>query len=291
MMNDLYSCKDIINIVSLNHLEYILNEKREFMLKLINDKVNYYHPFKKVTKNKERLIDQPVGKLKSIQTKIHRRILSKIPLHKNVFGSVKGKSIKDNAQIHLGQKIVVSLDLKDCFPRTKYTRVFGFFRQKMGYSTKISNIVTELLTYKGYVPQGAPTSSTLVNLLLSDLNVQLHSYCKKQLLKLSFWVDDIVFSGDSADMHITKIVNIIHQNGYSISNKKIKVMRRHQQQIVTGLGINKTISVPKQKRKLYAHSLIEDKKKKESQGQMAFVKFISSNQFKQLNKLRQTKKQ
>jgi hypothetical protein len=93
------------------------------------------------------------------------------------------------------------------------------------------------------VPQGAPSSSNLVNLALLPLHNKISEYCLKNDLKWSFFVDDITFSGLDADKHVKNIIEIIQKSGYKVRNSKIKVMRSNKLQIVTGLAVNKKASV------------------------------------------------
>src|SRR5690606_10788268 len=96
--------------------------------------------------------------------RIQKNILLKIDLPNYAFGAVKGKDNVDNAKQHQGKKYKFTTDLKDFFPSITNKAVNEMFVSQ-GFSHKVSGLLTKLTTYKGKIPQGAPTSSTLANLV------------------------------------------------------------------------------------------------------------------------------
>ena len=105
-----------------------------------------------------RTIDVPSKKLKFVQRWILQNILYSIKVSKHSHGFIPGKSIATNAQIHVGQELVMGIDLKNFFPSIKFNRVNGFFKS-VGYNDNISTILAELCTFKWQLPDSVPKSS------------------------------------------------------------------------------------------------------------------------------------
>lgn len=250
----------VCQIYTKKHIAHILGEPYELLEKLARNAHSHYHPFDKVIpeKNKIRHIDNPDKHLKRIQKKIEVRILRKAPLPMTMLGGVKKKGIIDNASLHTGQRVVIGIDLKNCFPNTKHTYVYNIYRNTFKCSALISSLLTKLTTFQGYLPQGSPCSNTLANLVLATTYIEIEGLCKKEGLKSSIWVDDITISGEKADTIITRTVKIIQKNGYAVSNKKIKVMRSNAHQEVTGITVNRKLTVPKQKTRAWTIQLIKE---------------------------------
>lgn len=277
------------SILSTRNLAHILGYKRKRLIEIANSAHSYYHPFNKL-KPKRREIDNPTGELKIAQKRIDNRILKKILLPAGIVGGVKGKSILDNAAFHTKKKIVVALDLKECFPSTHHTNVFTMFRNQLGYGEESASLMTKLTTYNGYVPQGSPCSSSLINLCLLPLYYKLESFANKNKLTISQWVDDITISGDSPEHHIAKFIELIEAQGYACRAKKIKVMRSNKRQEVTGLGVNKKPSVTNRiqdirKMILNARDLKKenlDQQKSVIKGKMQFIRSIDPTKYGKL---------
>jgi RNA-directed DNA polymerase len=216
-------------------------------LSKIADKVGqYYSPFDLFQKGKWRHIDRPTGLLVDIQKRIQRKLLSTITFPGTLVGAIPGKSIVENASFHTGKAVVVAIDLRDCFPRTSHIKVFSSFREILGCTPEISNLLTKLTTFHRRAPQGTATSPTLVNLTLLPLHDEIAQICRTLGLVWSFYIDDIVFSGVRARVAIGPIIKAVQRHGHAIRHKKIKIMPHSELQKVTGLVVNEKISLPKE---------------------------------------------
>ena len=131
---------------------------------LIYHKDNYYKSFKIKKRNgTDREIDAPDPYLRKIQKIILTEILyEKDLIHPNCEGFVKGRSIFTNAERHTQQNILWKIDIRDFFPSITTQRVVNTL-QYIGFNEFISIKLAELMTYKGRLPQGAPTSPYLSN--------------------------------------------------------------------------------------------------------------------------------
>lgn len=116
---------------------------------------------------KAREYQAPSDELKEIQRRIIKNVLAEFELSRVAHGSVKGRSFRTNAESHLGASTVVNVDVRNFFPRVSYRRVFDMFRQDFGFGTEVASLLTKLLTFKGRLPTGAPTSPSVANALLT----------------------------------------------------------------------------------------------------------------------------
>jgi hypothetical protein len=240
--------KVVKKYLSVNDFCCDLKFEAKKVTELANGIEKYYYDNPKLDKKgKLRLFQCTKGNANLIQKRIHK-ILSNYNFPLYMFGVVSGKSIEDNAKIHLGAKTVVTIDIKDCFPNTTYKKVFGMFRRELGFGTKVASLITKLVTYKGNVPQGTHSSSAVVALCLFPMCQELNELCQKNKLKLSIWVDDISISGTGSEKLIDNFITILSKYHYSCRHRKIKVWTGRQYKEITGTAINNNrLTVPKSK--------------------------------------------
>ena len=279
-----------MKINTTRHLAFILGLKEQKLLELATKYKDYYHPFTKSNSNKKRQIEPTFGKLRVVQSRIKTRILDKCELPEGILGGEKGKSIKENANKHLNKSYVCTIDLKNYFPSTNYKTVFSIFREHCECSTEVAGLLTRLTTYNRHVPQGISTSSKLVNLAILPLYKQLKSYCSRYQIELSAWGDDLTFSGEDVKSRIPSLIAIITKHGYKIRRKKVKVMPSNTRQEVTGITVNKVLSIPKDRLNKYKEILIESASNPDlvnkAKGQLSYVKFINKSQASKLEKIK-----
>jgi hypothetical protein len=233
--------------VSMRKLEYLLGSSRRGLFDLAERAAGFYHPFDlKRPRKRWRHIDNPTGALKRVQTRIQRRVLRELPLPPTILGGVVGKSIRHNAERHVGADVLVTLDIADCFPTISYRRVFATLRRE-GFSDEISHLLTKLTTHEWALPQGAATSTTLANLCLRPLHDDLLGLARDRGLELTFWVDDIALSGPQAECAIEAAVGVVHRHGFRIRSRKKKVMRAGRRQELTGTCTNRKVSAGRER--------------------------------------------
>ena len=105
-------------VVSIRRMSALLQRSREDLERIAGHAGRYYDPFDRQRRDggKWRHIDNPMGELKTIQSRIYRAVLATYEFPPNVMGGLRGRSIKDNMRPHLGQPLLVTLDIKGCFP-------------------------------------------------------------------------------------------------------------------------------------------------------------------------------
>lgn len=273
-------------IYTLKHLSFAVGVPVSVLELLSSSAPTHYHPFKKVRSGKERLIANPTHPMKAVQRKIVKSLLNPVTLPDEIYGARKGRDIKQNASLHVRKRVLVTVDIKDCFPSVSHTRVFRLFREKFMYSEKVSNILTNLTTYRGSLPQGGATSAMILNILLIPLCKTIKGLKSKFGYKLSFWVDDIAISGDKAHLLCQPIIRELQKFGFRTRSKKVRVMFSHRgKQILTGLITNSKISVPKEKIQQYLSDAVGKQSGEATlAGRLNFVKSINPNQEKRIRR-------
>jgi retron-type reverse transcriptase len=202
----------------------------------------------------ERRIAAPLEPLRGIQRAILRRLLARLRAHPAATGFERGQSIVTNALRHEGKAVVIRMDLKDFFGATGTPRIRAFFRG-LGWGGEASDLLTALTTHEGGLPQGAPTSPRLANLVNRGLDARLAGLAMKVGATYSRYADDLTFSfqgDDPVRTHtLIRAVQIIARNeGYELHmRKKLHIRRRHDRQVVTGLVVNERVNLPRKTRR------------------------------------------
>jgi retron-type reverse transcriptase len=201
-----------------------------------------------------RILLVPEGELKRVQRLILRRLLERIPCHAAATGFRKGQSIVSNARVHSGSDVILGLDLQDFFQTTRASRVHALFK-RIGWDEAAAALLTRLCTYEGGLPQGAPTSPCLSNLVNYRLDCRLSGLARKHGAVYSRYADDITFSFKirirSAIFDVLKMsIYIVGRHGYEIHDRKTRIRGAHQRQLVTGLVVNERVRLPRENRRL-----------------------------------------
>lgn len=202
----------------------------------------------------QREILAPHQELKTLQRKILDSLLDKVPLNAHAEGFRKQRSIVTNAQRHADKKIVVKIDIKDFFPSTTANRVFGMFAA-LGYPENIASILTDLTTYQGRLATGAPTSPAISNILCRRLDKRLARLGDANGFAYSRYADDLTISSSHPKLHalIPFFRQIVDEEGYTVNEKKLRIMRSGGRQQVTGIVVNRKLNIARQEiRKLRA---------------------------------------
>ncbi len=241
-------------IFDIKHLALLVGMSTSDMAKVLFAEKRFYKAGKIPKKRGGyRELDMPSIELKYIQRWILYNILEKIQISKYAFGFCKNKSILDNAKIHIGKYCIVNMDIKDFFPAITYEQVFRLFFY-FGYTKEVSFALAKLCTYNGHLPQGSPASPYLSNIICLKLDTRLFALAKKYEADYSRYADDITFSGKKDIKSIIKVaVSIVQEEGFTVSDKKTRILYPHQRQEVTGLLVNgdKIRVCKKYKRVLY----------------------------------------
>lgn len=207
----------------------------------------------KRSKRGTRVIHSPSENLRYLQRRILTRLLSRLKAHPCATGYERGHSIVTNARLHVGKAVVVRMDVRDFFTSTRADRVRDYFRA-IGWNTAAARELTRLTTHEGGLPQGAITSPRLSNLVNYQLDARMAGMAAAAGATYSRYADDMTFSFDVDDRR--KIRYVTHHVGvilefyeYRVNRRKLRVLRRHQRQRVSGLVVNETVNLPRTKRR------------------------------------------
>lgn len=235
---------------------------------------NCYSSFVIKKKNgDDRTINAPNKSLKFVQRKLARLFVERQKqffLEKNIKNNIshaflKGKGIKTNAVPHRNKKYVLNLDLENFFGMINFGRVQGFFKKNTYFKLpEIATIIAQLTCYKGSLPQGAPTSPIISNLICQILDQRILALCKKFRLTYTRYADDLTFSTNDNNFKkkykefLEELESIINHSGFKVNSKKTHFQEYNGRQLVTGLSVNKKINVKKEfykKTRSMAHTL------------------------------------
>jgi len=212
----------------LNNIDQYYSRKRK-------PKMKYGSPQLDHGEIKYRDLIVPEYLLKSRQQRI-AQLLNKISLPDYVFGSVKDKSNIKNALEHLNHKYFLTIDLKDFFTNINNKQVFKMLIEN-NFSADVSSVLTKSTTYKYSLPQGAPSSPVIANLVFLDTARKLKSIAERNDLIFTTFLDDLSFSGNHNFKQIVPdILQLLKTNGFFPSHKKIHFRKNYCE--VTGLFVN-----------------------------------------------------
>lgn len=234
-------------ILDFKQLASILGRQRSYLASLINCSEKHYRIFS-IPKRRggKRDIEAPYPALLECQRWIHEHILPKARLHRDVHGFRPKHSIITNATSHLGSDEFLTIDLKNFFPSIPISRVIKVFSD-LGYPSHVAFLLAAICCLKGRLPQGAPTSPALSNIIAKGLDTRLSRLAAHQNLQYTRYADDITFSGDRIQHWIIPLVNkIIVESGFTMNSEKTKLLPKNSnRRIVTGIDIKEDrLSVP-----------------------------------------------
>ncbi|MFC0588157.1 reverse transcriptase domain-containing protein [Novosphingobium aquiterrae] len=194
-----------------------------------------------------RLLNIPKSGLKGIQRQIARVYLAPVPVDEAAFAYVKRRGVVEAARRLCGDKSILKIDLKDFFPSITTERVFGMYRS-LGLDAAASNILTELCVLDNHLPQGAPTSPAISNIVLRPLDEMLRNMSNKWELTYTRYCDDIYFSHQKNFNHPDFLIllhKVITDAGFSINDDKTHFYPRGVPRKTLGLLThNETPSLP-----------------------------------------------
>lgn len=201
-----------------------------------------------------RQISAPASPIKVIQRTL-KEILETVYKPKPATqGFVSDRSIVTNARLHKKRRYVLNIDLDNYFPTIHFGRVRGMFMgNPYNLNNEVATILAQICCHEGALPQGAPTSPIISNMICAQLDAKLQQLAKKQQCTYSRYADDITFSTNrskfpTALAHLSDIgqieigdelSSVIEANGFQINTKKTRLQVKQQRQEVTGLTVNK----------------------------------------------------
>ena len=197
-----------------------------------------------------RSLHVPDDQLKAIQKKIYDIILAPEPISPYATAYRPGCSTKINAKLHVGRSVLVKLDILHFFDSIIYPivkeRVFPAER----YSDPNRILLTILCTYHEAVPQGAPTSPAISNIIMREFDDTIGRWCDNRGIAYTRYCDDMTFSGDFDPAPLIELVRSeLRKMGFLLNDKKTVIIRGGRQKVVTGIVVNEKENVPAEYRR------------------------------------------
>ncbi len=203
---------------------------------------------------RSRNIVAPNPALKVLQRRILRRLLNGLNSHSAARGFERGRGIVEHAALHAGKSVVVNVDIVSYFESTQVKRIHKMFR-RFGWGRGATRLLIRLCTHDGGLPQGAPTSPKLSNLVNYFLDERLTEIAESFDATYSRYADDITFSFDQDERWfvnslVWNVRSALFWAGYVMHHRrKPSVRRQHQRQEVTGLVVNERLTLPREVRR------------------------------------------
>ena len=223
-----------------------------------------------------RKIAVPTSKLKKLQTNLSN-LLTNCLLELETAGErnspfiqgfVRGKSIVTNARLHRNKRWVLNIDIEDFFGSINFGRVRGLLIADKAFKLDptVATLIAQIACRNNLLPQGAPTSPILSNMVARPLDLKLVDLANRHGLRYSRYADDITFSTrinefptELASRAIDENAHIwtlsdglrrtITKSGFTVNDKKTRLQYRDSRQVVTGLVVNDRVNVTREYRK------------------------------------------
>jgi len=199
--------------------------------------------------NKRKLL-APDFLLKQIQKNILNHIIKGLSISKYATAYYKGSDIVKNAEVHLRKPIILKLDMKNFFDTITFEHVKSFVFKEEYFPEGVATILTKLCTYQNHLPQGAPTSPTISNIILKEFDDEVGNFCIENNITYTRYCDDMTFSGRFDKEKIISFVGgRLKTFGFTLNHKKTKLLTKGKRQIITGIVVNEYLNTPRIYRK------------------------------------------
>lgn len=210
---------------------------------------------------KSRVIHAPKPHLAYIQRQILKTFLNPLEYPEHVRGFVPGRGLRSAAELHAGRPVLIALDIRDFFHATRRSWVRDALDEVYGFMPGVSYVLSSLMTvpmagadgvYRRAIPQGAPTSGAMANLVaMQRLDPLVMDAVAPWGLTYTRYADDLALSSpteiprEAVSEIIQKVIAAVKESGYRINHDKTRVLRPHRQQRLLGMSINEKPNVPK----------------------------------------------
>jgi hypothetical protein len=176
--------------------------------------------------------------------------------HESAFGYLPGRNIRENAQVHIGNTRILSLDVADFFANISKERIERLFFS-MGVNATVSDLLSRFVTIDGTLALGLPTSPVLSNAIALPIDIDLGSLADRSGAQYSRYADDITFSGNGELPSLTIIEDCLRRHGFQLAAGKTRWSKRGQSHYVTGLSVSDPIQphVPRHRKKALRQQL------------------------------------
>lgn len=188
--------------------------------------------------------------LKTVQRSIADNILSQYPVSRYAKAYKPGGSVIKNALPHVGKNKLLKLDIEGFFDNILYSQVKDIVFYEGKYAEPIRTLLTMLCYYRESLPQGAPTSPAITNIIMYAFDENVGAFCNTRNISYTRYCDDMTFSGDFDEREIIGFVkDELYKLGLFLKNRKTAVIPKAKRQTVTGIVVNEKINITKDYKK------------------------------------------
>jgi len=203
-----------------------------------NPKLHYTYMTVPKRDNTTREIRPPNFFLKAVQRRLLKHFYRHLRMPPYLHGGLPKRSIVTHAQMHVGQYMVATFDIRDFYPCTARDHIEPVLFEA-GFRGQALSAVVSLVLLDDGLPQGAPTSGLLANLGFIPADRLIMRLCRRHLLRYTRFVDDLAISGASdVQRWLGGIKQIVASFGFRLAEDKTRFYRKSERQIVTGLVVN-----------------------------------------------------
>ncbi|MCI5166734.1 MAG: hypothetical protein D3903_11725 [Candidatus Electrothrix sp. GM3_4] len=250
---NLNSPADVANLLEFRDYDFL-----KYILFVVPAHKKYSQLFIPKRQGGQRKLLIPSKGLKFVQQRLLQVLQVVYQPKRSVRGFTYGECIVSNARDHVGKRYVLNVDLKDFFPSIHFGRVRGMFMSYPYYlNDKVATVLAQICSLKAELPQGAPTSPIISNMICAKLDSQLIRLAKKNGCYYTRYADDLTFSTTKKTFPLSlaekdgnqrvtvgkKLEKIIGENGFKVNPEKVCLQSQYGHQEVTGLTVNKKVNV------------------------------------------------
>lgn len=191
-----------------------------------------------------RVLHPPTGWLKTMQHRILHHILYALPVSPHAAAYVPGRRLTDNAAPHTGKRYLLKMDITDFFGSIRFEQVYTTVFNTRHFPRQVGAMLTTLCCRHDVLPQGAPTSPALSNLVMKRFDDHMGEWCQKRGIAYTRYCDDMTFSGDRPLYPAyARAKKLLEDMGFDINEKKTRFISCGNRQSVTGLTVNDRVTV------------------------------------------------
>ncbi len=187
----------------------------------------------------------PDDALKQVQRRIAQTLLAYMPVSAHAMAYRCGAKTVYNAAPHAGKPVVLKLDIRHFFDCVRYSDVKALAFPAEIYAEPLRILLSMLCYYREGLPQGAPSSPAISNLILRPFDDAASEFCRRRGVAYTRYCDDMTFSGSFDARELLAFVEPeLKKRGFFLNPAKTRCIRAGQRQSVTGLVVNERPNVP-----------------------------------------------
>ena len=230
----------------LSSLEQDLGVSAKILYAVSNNISKHYRKAKLPKENGGyRNLSVPDEVLKAIQRQISEMLLIHMPVSRYAKAYRFGSSTLRNAKHHVGKQVVLKLDILHFFDSIRYSTVKDKVFPEEIYAEPLRILLTMLCYHKDALPQGAPSSPAITNIILYEFDELIGQWCRERGIAYTRYCDDMTFSGNFDPAEVIRFVRLeLKKLGFLLNEQKTRIQYPGQQQSVTGIVVNEKLSIP-----------------------------------------------